>query len=193
MPAQYKRIAWGAAPAATPSNSHFDPMIGDSSGALRSAIVNPPVPSPQLQQSQPSPYQDQSLLPSSSRLTGPLPTPLSSGINNNRTRGKLDISSEHKQIRSKLLSEAIFPDWRDDASGADLDDPDEMQKNDPVTISQLWKQLSKTKKRVPHQERMENLSWRMMGITLKQQRDQARYDSPSLILSALAATMRDVD
>lgn len=169
--AQYKRIAWGAAHAATHPKSQFDPVIGDSSGAVLSAEGNPPVPSPQLQQ--PPPYQPRPS--SSSQLTLPPPSTPSSGSGFRRTRGKLDISPERNQTRSELLREAYFPDWRDDASSADLENPDEMQKKDPLA-TQIWKLYNKTKLQLPNHERMENMTWRMMAMSLKKkEREQARY------------------
>lgn len=169
--AQYKRIAWGAAHAATHSNNQFDPVIGDSPGAALSAEGNLPVLAPQLQQ--PPPYQPR---PSSSlQLTFPPPATPSSGAGFRRTRGKLDISPERNQTRSELLRDAYFPDWRDDASTADLGHPDEMQKKDPLA-TQIWKLYSKTKLQLPNHERMENLTWRMMAMSLKRkEREQARY------------------
>lgn len=191
--AQFQRIAWGAASAATHSNSPVDPIIGDSSGAPRSAIVNTAIPSAQLLQPQPTPYQPRPSASSSSQLTAPSPIPPSSGINHEQTREKLDISPEHKQVQSKLLREAYFTDWRSDAPAADPDDSDDMQKDDPFTIAKLWKHYNKSKSRVASQERMENLSWRMMSMTLKQQRerDQARYASGVPILWHFSARMRD--
>ena len=41
-----------------------------------------------------------------------------------------------------------------------------MQKKDPLA-TQIWKLYSKTKTRLPNQERMENLTWRMMAMSLK--------------------------
>jgi hypothetical protein len=92
-----------------------------------------------------------------------------------QVRDKLDISLENKQKRSIQLREAIFPDWNDDASSADLGNPDDMQKKDPLG-TQIWKLYSKTKTQLPNQERMENLTWRMMAMNLKRkEREQARY------------------
>ena len=53
-----------------------------------------------------------------------------------------------------------------------------MQKKDPLA-AQIWRMYSKTKKQLPHAERMENLSWRMMAMTLrkKKQEEAARYVS----------------
>lgn len=43
-----------------------------------------------------------------------------------------------------------------------------MQKNDPLA-TQIWKLYSKTKSQLPNQERMANLTWRMMAMSLKRQ------------------------
>jgi len=92
-----------------------------------------------------------------------------------QVRDKLEISPENKQTREDLLREAFFADWNDDASSADLGDPDDMQKKDPLG-TQIWKLYSKTKTQLPNQERMENLTWRMMAMNLKRkEREQARY------------------
>lgn len=92
-----------------------------------------------------------------------------------QVRDKLDISPENKKTRKDLLRESFFSDWKDDASSADLGDPDEMQKKDPLG-TQIWRLYSKTKSQLPNQERMENLTWRMMAMNLKRkEREQARY------------------
>ena len=90
-------------------------------------------------------------------------------------RDTVDISPENKKTRKNLLRESFFSDWKDDAASADLGDPDEMQKKDPLG-TQIWKLYSKTKSQLPNQERMENLTWRMMAMNLKRkEREQARY------------------
>jgi GATA-binding protein len=81
--------------------------------------------------------------------------------------------------RKDLLRESFFPSWKDDAAGEELDNPDEMQRKDPLA-TQIWRLYSKTKKQLPNQERMENLTWRMMAMSLrkrKQQEEAARYAS----------------
>jgi len=88
---------------------------------------------------------------------------------------KLDFSPSDNVARSELLRESVFPDWKDDASGGDIGSPDEMQKKDPLA-TQIWKLYSKTKTQLPNQERMENLTWRMMAVSLKRrEREQALY------------------
>ncbi|EPS40516.1 hypothetical protein H072_5628 [Dactylellina haptotyla CBS 200.50] len=46
-----------------------------------------------------------------------------------------------------------------------------MQKQDPLA-TQIWKLYSRTKVGLPNQERMENLTWRMMSMTLKREQRQ---------------------
>ena len=88
---------------------------------------------------------------------------------------KLDFSTSNS-ARKELLRESFFPTWKDDAAGAELDSPDEMQKKDPLA-TQIWRLYSKTKKQLPNQERMENLTWRMMAMSLRKrkQEEAARY------------------
>jgi Fungal protein of unknown function (DUF1752)/Nitrogen regulatory protein AreA N terminus len=80
--------------------------------------------------------------------------------------GKLDLSTQETIARNGLLRESVFPDWEDDAARGGIGSPDEMQKKDPLA-TQIWKLYSKTKTRLPNQERMENLTWRMMAMSLK--------------------------
>ena len=90
---------------------------------------------------------------------------------------KLDLSTEHTLARKELLHEAFFPNWKDAASSSDLDHPEEMQKKDPLA-TQIWKLYKQTKTQLPNQERMENLTWRMMAMNLKRkEREQARWVS----------------
>jgi len=72
---------------------------------------------------------------------------------------------------------SLFPAWKDDTGvEEDLDNPEEMQKKDPLA-TQIWKLYARTKKSLPNQQRMENLTWRMMAMTLrrKRQEEAARY------------------
>lgn len=47
--------------------------------------------------------------------------------------------------------------------------PEDMQKKDPLA-TQVWKLYSKQKGSLPNAERMENLTWRMMALTLRRER-----------------------
>ncbi|KAH8597817.1 hypothetical protein B0O99DRAFT_592371 [Bisporella sp. PMI_857] len=96
---------------------------------------------------------------------------------------KLD-NSEEISARKELLRESFFPTWKDDAAGEELDSPDEMQRKDPLA-TQIWRLYSKTKKQLPNQERMENLTWRMMAMSLrKRKQEQAARQSMARSTSA---------
>jgi GATA-binding protein len=84
----------------------------------------------------------------------------------------LDASMADGNSRQDLLQHSVFPHYHDDS----LDDPREMQRKDPLA-TQIWKLYSKTKTQLPNQERMENLTWRMMAVSLKKEREQ-RYVEP---------------
>ena len=106
-----------------------------------------------------------------------------------QTRPKLDTSLGDKQNRKDLLREAFLPDWEDDAASADLGSPDEMQKKDPLG-TQIWKYYSKIKSQLPNQERMENITWRMMAIELnkRKEKEQARYAHTAPLTSQVELT-----
>jgi GATA-binding protein len=94
------------------------------------------------------------------------------------TSPNLDLSASDSLARNELLlRDTVFPDWRDDAQIVDLDSPGEMQKKDPLG-TQIWKLYSRTKSRLPNQERMENLTWRMMAMNLRRrEQQQAAYEN----------------
>jgi len=78
-------------------------------------------------------------------------------------------------VQSELLQDTVFPTWKDDGATEGVETPEELQKNDPLG-TQIWKLYSRTKTRLPNQERMENLTWRMMAMNLrKREKEQALY------------------
>ncbi|KAI9654315.1 MAG: hypothetical protein M1831_005480 [Alyxoria varia] len=81
--------------------------------------------------------------------------------------GKLDSPATEAAKRG-VLRDSFFAAWKNDAASTEMDSPEEMQKKDPLGI-QIWKLYSKTKTQLPNQERMDNLSWRMMSMNLKRQ------------------------
>jgi GATA-binding protein len=64
-----------------------------------------------------------------------------------------------------LLRSAAFPPFQQSAARANQN-LDEMQRQDPLA-TQVWKFYAKTKQLLPAQERMENLTWRMMHLKLQ--------------------------
>ncbi|KAM3446432.1 hypothetical protein MY3296_009688 [Beauveria thailandica] len=76
-----------------------------------------------------------------------------------------------------LFGEALFPTLRD-GDGASSANLDQMQSDDPLA-AQVWKFFTKTKQNLPNQQRMENLTWRMMALSMrkKQQEQRSRQNS----------------
>ncbi|KAL8998956.1 MAG: hypothetical protein Q9169_002062 [Polycauliona sp. 2 TL-2023] len=107
---------------------------------------------------------------------------------------KLALSLENSQTHRNVLGKAVFPDWRDDATSADLIHPDEMQKKDPLG-TQIWKLYSKTKAQLPNQERMENLTWRMMAMNLKRKEKERlrKLQQPTTLPSGIARLRQSQD
>ncbi|KAI0743591.1 hypothetical protein C8Q80DRAFT_1345613 [Daedaleopsis nitida] len=56
-----------------------------------------------------------------------------------------------------------------DLMGADAD-PETMAKEDPLA-TQVWKMYARQKATLPHAQRMENLTWRMMALALKKKKE----------------------
>jgi GATA-binding protein len=106
-------------------------------------------------------------------------------------KDKLDFSVD-SNARKELLRESFFPSWKDDAAGEELDSPDEMQKKDPLA-TQIWRLYSKTKKQLPNQERMENLTWRMMAMNLRRRKqEEAARSVWSILPRALPSSVEHI-
>ncbi|KAL3466846.1 nitrogen regulatory protein area N terminus-domain-containing protein [Aspergillus heterothallicus] len=77
--------------------------------------------------------------------------------------------SPSDSAQDNLLHDSLFPEWKSNATASrGFDSPDEMQRRDPLA-TQIWKLYSRTKAQLPNQERMENLTWRMMAMSLRRQ------------------------
>lgn len=73
---------------------------------------------------------------------------------------------------NQLLSDSLFPpkkrtDNQDDSDNDSLEKP-----KDPLA-SKVWRMYTKAKDSLPHGARMENLTWRMMAMTLTKQNKKA--------------------
>lgn len=62
------------------------------------------------------------------------------------------------------------PDLQPSELGPEAD-PEEMAKHDPLA-TQVWKMYAKTKANLPHAQRMENITWRMMALALKKKKEE---------------------
>ncbi|KAI8375623.1 hypothetical protein EDC96DRAFT_495958, partial [Choanephora cucurbitarum] len=73
-------------------------------------------------------------------------------------------------IVNQLLSDSLFPTQQEDSAETiekDMDNTnsDEDEKKDPLA-SKVWRMYTKAKDSLPNGSRMENLTWRMMAMTL---------------------------
>ncbi|EXJ80302.1 hypothetical protein A1O1_08444 [Capronia coronata CBS 617.96] len=95
---------------------------------------------------------------------------------NKFTSTNLDLATSQSLTRDEsLLRDDVFPEWKTEAHSTDVESPEELQKKDPLG-TQIWKLYSRTKSRLPNQERMENLTWRMMAMNLRRREQmQAAY------------------
>ncbi|THC90598.1 hypothetical protein EYZ11_009946 [Aspergillus tanneri] len=85
---------------------------------------------------------------------------------------------DSSHVQEGLLQDSLFPEWKSGAPRGGIDSPDEMQRKDPLA-TQIWKLYSRTKAQLPNQERMENLTWRMMAMSLKR-KEQERIQQSRL-------------
>ncbi|ORZ25616.1 hypothetical protein BCR42DRAFT_340842 [Absidia repens] len=72
------------------------------------------------------------------------------------------------QIADKLLTDSLFP-------SPEVQDEDSDQ-SDPLS-SQIWRLYTKAKDTLPNGSRLENLTWRMMAMTLKNKEEEEKEES----------------
>ncbi|RKF81691.1 Nitrogen catabolic enzyme regulatory protein [Golovinomyces cichoracearum] len=76
-----------------------------------------------------------------------------------------NIAAETK-ARVNILHDTFFPAWIDDTTSVKLNSTEQMNKKDPLA-TQIWRLYSDTKMLLPNQERLKNLTWRMMSMSLR--------------------------
>ncbi|TFY77446.1 hypothetical protein EWM64_g6568, partial [Hericium alpestre] len=107
-----------------------------------------------------------------SSATSPLSgqAPPASSKRGRRGDARLDGSSS---LLSEMFSDELFPGQHaaDQCAKAGIFDPKRLQKEDPLA-TQVWKMYARTKANLPHAQRMENLTWRMMALALKKKKDE---------------------
>lgn len=95
----------------------------------------------------------------------------SSGMRNSLKELRFDLSRTIDDAQGKLSKTQAFSGFRDGIAGMS-DSPDDLAKDDPLA-TQIWRYFAKTKQSLPNQERMENLTWRMMHVNLRKQVQKA--------------------
>lgn len=90
---------------------------------------------------------------------------------------RFDLSKTLDNARGTLSKTDAFAGFQDGIAGMSTS-PDDLGKEDPLA-AQVWRFFSKTKQNLPNQERMENLTWRMMHASLRKQQlandESSRY------------------
>lgn len=79
----------------------------------------------------------------------------------------LDVESLYDSAQKHLSRDDVFTDLRRGTNPEDMD----MEKQDPLA-TQIWRFFAKTKQHLPNQERMVNLTWRMMHVKLRHAQPQ---------------------
>jgi hypothetical protein len=75
----------------------------------------------------------------------------------------------NRHQNSIILSDSLFPPL--------VKDQDSSIKEDPLA-TQVWRLYTKAKDTLPNGSRLENLTWRMMAMTLKRKEANQRTNSP---------------
>ena len=123
-------------------------------------------------------------------IVPPDPSPLSGHVHASpSTTASLSVDS--KSILSDLFSDELFstssnepgpssftsprlsgsPDIQSIPMPSDETDPEKLAKQDPLA-TQVWRMYARTKANLPHAQRMENITWRMMALALKRKKEQ---------------------
>ncbi|KAH8205266.1 hypothetical protein TruAng_000513 [Truncatella angustata] len=101
----------------------------------------------------------------------------------------LDLVNSGGSAHHDLFNPSIFSPL-DDGNAPKPESLEQMQQNDPLA-TQIWRFFSKTKQNLPSQERMENLTWRMMHMRLRKQQQEeemARQRQAAAIENAASAS-----
>ncbi|TDZ21105.1 Nitrogen regulatory protein areA [Colletotrichum orbiculare MAFF 240422] len=103
---------------------------------------------------------------------------------------RLDLSAAlYPTAQDDFLRNSSFAPFESATMDSDHKSPEQLQKEDPLA-TQVWKFFSKTKQLLPNQQRMENLTWRMMALNLRKKQldeEKARLARSAPAPPALAA------
>lgn len=86
------------------------------------------------------------------------------GMRNTLQEYKEDLDNTVNAAQDRLSRNKGFPDFQDGMAG--MSQSPNASQDDPLA-TQVWRFFSKTKQQLPNQERMENLTWRMMHVNLR--------------------------
>ncbi|KAI8093567.1 uncharacterized protein BX664DRAFT_329989, partial [Halteromyces radiatus] len=89
------------------------------------------------------------------------------------------------QLADKLLSDSLFPS---------KESKEDTNESDPLS-TQVWRMYTKAKDTLPNGSRLENLTWRMMAMTLKnkeEEEDQTKSIEPTETVKPTESTAIDM-
>jgi len=143
-----------------------------------------------------------------SQLTIPShPDPSAHKLSSPSTAGSLSIDSKSTPF-SDIFSDDLFGSPNPDCqstftsprlSGSpdlestppyDDNDPEKLAKQDPLA-TQVWRMYARQKANLPHAQRMENLSWRMMALALKKKKEEEDAAKAEIKTEAAATPVPD--
>ncbi|PWN48696.1 hypothetical protein IE53DRAFT_370381 [Violaceomyces palustris] len=112
-----------------------------------------------------------------SGLTPAVPLAETTSNSNNRSRRNTGFSDE---LGAASLAGSLTMSRRGSAGASNAEDedevdPEEMSKKDPLA-TQVWRMYAKQRSQLPNGARMENITWRMMAMTLRKKREQERAE-----------------
>jgi GATA-binding protein len=81
------------------------------------------------------------------------------------------------------------PDLKAAELAAGIADPETLAKEDPLA-TQVWKMYARTKATLPHAQRMENLTWRMMALALKKKKEDEDVKAPIEVVEYRSSLVR---
>lgn len=103
-----------------------------------------------------------------------------------RIFARMDTRDDHVALtngsaspsKEDVLGSALFPSLETAAAGSS-GSLEQMQSDDPLA-AQIWKFFVRTKQQLPNQQRMENLTWRMMALNLRKRRQQQEEEKKKM-------------
>ncbi|CAO3702275.1 unnamed protein product [Rhizopus stolonifer] len=81
----------------------------------------------------------------------------------------LPLEKSCKDIMNQVLSGSLFPQNESNVMSNEEDKNESKDKEDPLS-TQVWRMYTKAKDSLPNGSRMENLTWRMMAMTLTKEK-----------------------
>jgi GATA-binding protein len=90
---------------------------------------------------------------------------------------RADLDKTYAAANNELLGNALFPSLlnADDTGPGSKQNLAQIQRDDPLA-TQIWKLFKQTKQQLPNQERMENMTWRMMALRMRNQRKEEQQN-----------------